>query len=94
MKYLFKLVCLFIVQKTYSSYLWLCIETLSHDCDYHMLTRKIQSRVKIFRVFLNITRLSPIAVGADEAKEVAKLREVAGDMYSKYHNKINALYKQ
>lgn len=94
MKYLFNLVCLFIVQKTYSSYLWLCAETLPRDCDYHVLTKKIQSRVKIFKVFLNATRLSPIATGADEAMEVAKLKEVEDDLYSKYHNKIDVLSKQ
>lgn len=94
MKYLFNLVCLFIVQKTYSSYLWICVETLPRDCDYHILAKKIQSCVKIFKAFLDATRLNPKAIDEDVASEVAKLKEVTDDLYSGYHNKMNVISKQ
>lgn len=87
MKYLFNLVCLFIAQKTYSAYMWLCSETLPTDCDYTVLSKKIRARVKIFKAFLDATRLRQFPTDKDKAKEEAILKSVEGDLHSIYNDK-------
>lgn len=94
MKYFFNLICLFISQKTYNAYLCLCSEALPRDCDYDVLANKIKARVKIFKIFLDTTRLSPKATGKDKINETIKLKEVEEDLFSKYYKKIDSLAKQ
>lgn len=89
MKYFFNLVCLLIAQKTYSSYLWLCSKTLPRDCDYETLSKKIRVRIKIFKAFLDATRLSPKATGMDKTSEETRLKEAEDDIFSKYYDKVS-----
>lgn len=90
MKYLFNLICLLVAQKTYSAYLWLCSETLPNDrdCNYDIIAKKIKDRVKIFKTFLDATRLSPKATGIDKINEDTRLKEVEDDIFSKYYDKM------
>lgn len=96
MKYYFNLICLLIAQKAYNIYLWFCSETLPLDCNYIVLNKKIQSRAKIFKAFLDATRLRPrhLASNADKKKEMAKLKKVRDDLYSKYAEKVSVFNKQ
>ena len=94
MKHLFNLICLLIAQRTYSAYLWICSETLPRDCDYRSLSKKIKNRIKIFKAFLDATRLSPKATLKDSMSEATKLKEVENDMLSRHYDKINVTSRQ
>ncbi|PIQ35731.1 MAG: hypothetical protein COW60_02280 [Candidatus Yonathbacteria bacterium CG17_big_fil_post_rev_8_21_14_2_50_43_9] len=83
-----------VAQKTYSAYIWICSETLPRDCDYKALSKKIMCRVKIFKIFLDATRLRQFPTDQDKIREAAILKNVADDMYSMYVEKTDVLIRQ
>ena len=94
MKHLFNLICLLIAQRTYSAYLWICSETLPRDCDYRSLSKKIKNRIKIFKAFLDATRLSPKATLKDKMSEATRLKEAENDILSRHYDKMNVTSRQ